>query len=139
VANTSPIFVGTAKRPQVRISVANTSRSGSGTLGTVTTAGASGSFYKGVTITPEANVASGDVVRLFNQVAGSGNNELVAEIQIPLQVPQTSGAGTPPWPVFQSTTWYPPAGLVLGAGDVFKAGTDQGITYSVALEGGGDY
>jgi len=138
-ANQSPIFVGTPKRPQVRISTANTARDGTGTLGTVYTAGANGSFFKGVRIFPEQAIVAGDVVRLFNQVAGAGNNELIAEIAIPPQNPAASAAGAPPLPPLQPVEWWPPAGLVLGATDVLKASTDQGNKFSVALEGGGDY
>jgi len=138
-ANTSPIFVGTPKRPQARISTANTARDGTGTLTTIVTAGTNGDFYKSVHIQPEVPIPSGDVVRLFVQAGGTGNNELMAEIQIPVCVPQTSGSGTPPWPVLQAVDWIPPSGIVLGAGDVLKASTDQGKTYSVALEGGGSY
>lgn len=138
-AGTAAIFVATPKRPQVRISTANTNRDGTGTLGTVYTAGANGSFFKSVHIQAEVVIPSGDVVRLFNQVAGAGNFELVAEIPVPVSSPQASGAGTPPVPVLWSFDWVPPAGLILGAGDLFKASTDQGKTYSVALDGGGDY
>jgi hypothetical protein len=138
-AGTAPIFVATPKRPQARVSVANTARDGTGTLATLCTAGANGSFFKGVRVMPEGTVPSADVVRLFNQVAGAGNNELVSELTVPLQAPQASAVGTPPLPALAAVEWWPPAGLVLGAGDILKAATDQGRTYSVALEGGGDY
>lgn len=139
VAGNLAVFVATPKRPQVRISVANTARDGTGTLGTVVTAGANGDFYKGVRIQPEVVVPAGDIVRLFNQVAGAGNFELVAEIWIPPCNPAASGASAPPIPPIPPIEWWPPAGIVLGAADVYKASTDQGKTYSVALEGGGSY
>jgi hypothetical protein len=138
-AGTAPIFVTTPKRPAVRISVANTARDGTGTLGTVATAGANGDFYKSVHIQPEVAIPFGDVIRLFNQVGGSGNNELIAEIAVPISNPAASAAGSPPIPALPSIDWIPPNGLVLGAADVLKASTDQGKTYSVACEGGGSY
>lgn len=129
----------TPKRPQGRVSTANTNRDGTGTLATICTAGSNGDFYKGVHIMLEVAVAAGDVVRLFNQVAGAGNFELIAEILIPPTNPQASAAGVLPIPLLQPVEYWPPAGLVLGAADVLKASTDQGKTYSVALEGGGAY
>lgn len=138
-AGTTPIFVATPKRPQGRISTANTNRDGTGTCTTICTAGANGDFYKGVHIMPEVAIAAGDVVRLYNQVAGTGNNELIAEILIPPMNPQASGAGVLPMPILQPVEYWPPAGIVLGAADILKASTDQGKTYSVALEGGGSY
>lgn len=140
-ANTTPVFVGTPKRPQVRVSAANTNRDGTGTLATVYTAGANGSFFRGLRITPEAAVGAGDVVRIFNQVAGSGNNELIAEFAIPPWNPAASAANAPPLPAAPAIEWLGTAGLgiTLGALDVLKASTDQGKTYSVALEFGGDY
>lgn len=138
-ANTAAIFVLTPKRPQARVSTANTARDGTGTLATIATAGSNGAFYKGVRITPETAVNAGDVVRLFNQAAGAGNNEMIVEIYIPPMNPAASAANAPPAPVLQTFEWFPPAGIVLAATDVFKASTDQGETYCVALEGGGDY
>ncbi|MBY0523420.1 MAG: hypothetical protein K2R98_08470 [Gemmataceae bacterium] len=130
-AGTSPIFVATPKRPQVRISTANTNRDGTGTLGTVATAGADGAYYKGVRIQAEGTTTAG-VIRLYVQSAGSGNNELVIEILVTATTPSTTVAA---W----SYEWFPPAGIVLAATDVFKASTHNGETFSVALEGGGNY
>jgi hypothetical protein len=142
-ANTAAIFVGTPLRPQVRVSTANTARDGTGTLATVYTAGASGAMFRCVRVTPEAAIGSGDVVRLFVQVGGAGNNELVAEIPIPPANPAASAAGTPPPALPSVVFWLDPSdrtlALSLGAGDVVKASTDQGKTYSVALEHGGAY
>lgn len=138
-AGTSPIFVATPKRPQVRISTANTNRDGTGTLGTVCTAGSNGDFYRGVRIQAEVAIPAGDVVRLFSQVAGAGNYELIREFIIPPSSPVASGAAAPPTQELYSVEWFPPAGIVLAGTDVLKASTDQGKTYSVALEGGGSY
>jgi hypothetical protein len=130
-ANTSPIFVLTPKRPQVRIATANTARDGTGTLGTLVIVGANGAFYKGIRIQAEGTTTVG-VVRLFNQVAGSGNFELIKEFLIPALTPSTSIEAA-------SYEWFPPAGLVFGAADVVKCSTHNAETFSVALDGGGDY
>jgi hypothetical protein len=130
-ANTLPIFVKTPAHPQARVSTANTARDGSGTLATIHTAGADGSFFAGVrAMAHETTVA--DVVRIFVQKAGAGNNELLKEMMIPAVTPSASVEAA-------SQEWYPSGGLTLGAGDVVKAATDQGKTYTVSLENGGDY
>lgn len=138
-AGTTPIFVATPKAPQVRISTANTGRDGTGTLGTVCTAGSNGDFYRGVRIQPEVVVAAGDIVRLFRQAAGAGNYELIKEIWIPPMNPAASAANACPIPPLEAVEWYPPTGITLAATDVLKASTDQGKTYLVELVGGGQY
>lgn len=138
-AGTTPIFVLVPKAPQVRISTANTARDGTGTLGTVVTAGVNGDFYRGVRIQPEVVVAAGDVVRLFRQAAGAGNNELLKEIWIPPMNPAASAANAAPIPPLEAVEWYPPCGITLAGTDVLKASTDQGKTYLVELVGGGSY
>lgn len=130
-ANTVQIHVEVPKSPQVRISVANTARDGTGTLGTVYTAGADGSFFKGLRVQAEVTTTA-DAVRIFVQIGGAGNNELVKEIIIPAVTPSTTVEAA-------SYEWFPPAGMQLGAGDIVKASTDQGLTYNVRLHGGGDY
>jgi len=130
-AGTSPIFVTTPQAPQVRISTANTGRDGSGTLGTLTTAGASGAFYKGFRWQAEGTTTAG-VIRLFIQKGGAGNFELKREMLVGAVTPSTTVEAT-------SGEWYPQAGIVLGAGDVVKVGTHNGETFSCWLEAGGDY
>lgn len=130
-AGTTPIFIATPRSPSVRISTANTNRDGTGTLGTVFTASAQGAFFPGCRIQSEATNTN-DVVRLLNQDAGAGNNELKRECLMPA----TTGSTTLEEISYE---WYPPAGIMLSASSVYKASTDQGKTYSVSLEGGGDF
>jgi hypothetical protein len=130
-AGTSPIFVTTPKSAQCRIATANTGRDGSGTLGTVHTAGASGAFFRGVRVQAEGTVTAG-VVRIFLQKGGSGNFELIKEVMITATTPSTSVEAF-------SSEWLPTAGLVLGASDVLCASTNNAETFSVSAVGGGDY
>jgi len=130
-AGTTPIFVDTPKHPSVRISTANTARDGTGTLGTVFTAGADGSFFKGIRVQAEGTTTAG-VVRIFIQTAGAGNNELIKELLITATTPSTSVEAF-------SIEWYPSGGIVLAATDVLKASTHNAETFSVWAEGGGDY
>lgn len=62
--NTSPIFPGTVKDGVVAISTANTARDGTGTMGTVLTAGTNGSRIDKVTIEAQGTTTAG-MVRLF--------------------------------------------------------------------------
>ena len=130
-AGTTPIFVLTPKHPTVRIATANTNRDGTGTLGTVFTAGSNGAFFRGVRVQSEATTTAG-VVRLYIQAAGAGNNELIKELMITAVTPSASVEAT-------SIEWYPSGGMVLAATDVLKASTHNAETFSVWAEGGGDY
>lgn len=130
-AGTTPIFVLTPKHPTVRISTANTGRDGTGTVGTVFTAGSNGSYFKGIRVQSEGTVTAG-VVRIYIQAAGAGNNELIKELMITATTPSTSVEAF-------SIEWYPTGGIVLAATDVLKASTHNAETFSVWAEGGGDY
>jgi hypothetical protein len=130
-AGTAAIFVTTPRAPAVRIATANTARDGTGTVGTLFTAGPNGAFFKGFRYQAEGNTTAG-VVRLFIQAAGAGNNELKREMLVSNLTP---GTGTEA----ASGEWYPPAGIMLGAGDVVKVSTHNAEAFSCWLEAGGDY
>lgn len=126
----APIFVGTVKAPAVRIATANTNRDGTGTLGTLFTAGASGSIFKGLRWQAEGTTTAG-VIRFYIQAAGAGNNELKKEMLVTAVTPSATVEAT-------SGEWYPTGGINLAATDVAKVSTHNAETFSVWLEGGGD-
>lgn len=130
-ANTAAIFIETPKAPKVRISTANTARDGTGTLGTLYTAGADGSFFKGFRFQAEGTTTAG-VIRLFIQTAGAGNHELKREMLVSAVTPTTAVEAT-------SGEWYPAFGIMLGAGDVVSVSTHNAEAFSCWLEAGGDY
>jgi len=131
---TSPIFVGTAKSPAARATVANTNRDGAtGTYVTLFTAGASGSFFKGFEWQSEEDVTAANAIRLFVQDAGAGNVELIYEAIV---AATTFAVGVTP---AVRGEWYPPGGLVLTAGSVVKISIHATDTISGRLTGGGDY
>lgn len=130
-AGTSPIFVATPKAPKARISTANTNRDGTGTIGTVATAGSNGAFYKGIRVQAEGTVTAG-VVRIYIQTNAAGNIELIKELMITATTPSTSVEAF-------SIEWYPPGGIVLAAGDLLMASTHNAETFGVHAMGGGDY
>ena len=130
-ANTTPIFVLTPKAPAVRFATANTGLSGSGTLGTLFTAGANGSFFEGFRYQAEGTTTAG-VIRVFIQAAGAGNFELIKELLVTAITPSASVLA-------DSQEWLPVNGITLGAGDVVKVGTHNAETFSAWLLTGGDY
>jgi len=130
-AGLTPIFVLVPKSPAVRFATANTARDGTGTLGTLFTAGADGAFFKGFRWQSEGVTTAG-VIRLFIQAAGAGNFELKREMLVSAVTPSTTLEAA-------SGEWYPTAGIILAAGDVVKVSTHNAETFSAWLEGGGSY
>jgi hypothetical protein len=130
-AGVDPIFVDTPKHPQVRIATANTARDGTGTLGTLYTAGADGAFFRGIRVQAEVATTAG-VIRVFVQAAGAGNNELLKEILVTAVTPSVTVEAF-------SAEWYPEGGIVLGATDVLKVATHIAETFGVHAISGGDY
>jgi hypothetical protein len=130
-AGVDPIFVDTPKHPQVRIATANTARDGTGTLGTLHTAGADGAFFRGIRVQAEGTTTAG-VVRVFVQAAGAGNNELLKEMLVSAVTPGTTIEAF-------SLEWYPEGGIVLAAADVLKVSTHNAETFGIHAAAGGDY
>jgi hypothetical protein len=89
-ANTSPIFIDTPKTTMVQISVANTARDGTGTMGTVVTAGVDGSRIHKVVVTATVTTTAG-MVRLFID-DGGGNIRLWKEIAVSAVTPSATVA-----------------------------------------------
>lgn len=87
VANTAPIFSKTPTASWVNgVTAANTAKDGTGTVDTVFTAGADGSFLQKLIVRPKGtNVAS--VMRVFlnngSTNATPANNALIAEVGLP--------------------------------------------------------
>jgi len=132
-ANTTPIFVATTKHPGVRISTANANRDGTGTLGTLFTAGANGAFFRGFRWQAEATTTAG-TIRLFIQEAGAGNFEMIYEAAVTAVAASASVAAT-------SGEWYPSGGIPISATSIVKVCAEKGTPdiFSCWLEGGGDY
>lgn len=82
-----PVFAVTPKVGMVQISTANTNRDGTGTIGTVFTAGASGSVVKKIRISAAGTTTAG-VVRLF--LDDGSNIRLMQEVIVPAITPSTT-------------------------------------------------
>ena len=124
----APIFIGTVKSPTAQISTANTNRDGTGTLGTVYTAGALGGRIDKLIIQATGTTTAG-MIRLF---MGTTGQYLIQEISV---VATTPSATVPAWSaevVFEQ-------GLTLEAAYLLKAGTQIAETFNVTVVNGGDF
>src|SRR4051812_20343518 len=83
MAASLPQTVATPKMPQVSISTANTARDGSGTLGTVVTAGSSGARYEKISVEGTVTTTAG-MVRIYISTDAGVNKYLYDEFAIPV-------------------------------------------------------
>lgn len=121
----SPQYVGTPKSPSVVISTANTNRDGTGTLGTIHTAGASGARIDRLMVHAIGTTTAG-MIRLFLGTA------LIKEIPV---LAITPSATLPAWSVevvFDN-------GLVMEAAALLKAGTNNAESFVVTVTSGGNF
>ncbi len=87
MANTQPIFTATAQSAMAQISTANTNRDGTGTIGTVLTAGASGTRIFRIYIKATGTTTAG-MVRLY--IHDGANYRLWREYQVTAITPTAS-------------------------------------------------
>ena len=125
----SPSFIGTAKSTTAQISTANTARDGTGTLGTVYTAGASGGRVDVINITATGTTTAG-MIRLFMSDASA--TWLVKEVPVVAITPSATQ------PAFSVDVVFD-QGLILQATYLIKAGTNNANTFNVTIVNGGDF
>lgn len=113
----------TANTGITRINTANSNLDGSGTLGTVITAGANGTLIKSISIKAIGNTTSG-MVRLF--VDDGSNTRLLYEVMIPSVRP---GANNP---AFEEQLIL---NMTLEAGYTIKASTQNAENFNIIAEG----
>ena len=131
---TSPNFSATPKVGSVLISTANTNRDGTGTLGTVFTAGSSGSRIDSIVIQSSVTTTAG-MIRLF--IHDGTTARLYDEIPV---LAVTVAATTPAWSValgnsapLSSGGRYP---LMLPTGYSLRAATNNAESFNVHAVGG---
>ena len=83
---TSAQYVATPKNGSTQISVANTNRDGTGTLGTVFTAGTSGSRIDSIIIQATGTTTAG-MIRFFESIDGGTTKRLVGEVPVTAATP----------------------------------------------------
>lgn len=121
---TQPNYASTPKTTAVTISVANPNRDGSGTLGTVFTAGANGSRLEYVSIKARGATSQG-IIRMF--LWNGTNHFLVDEEQV-----QPIGP-TAETPTYARIVNF--AGMVLPANWQMRASTHNGETFDLVAVG----
>lgn len=122
---TAPAFAATVNRGAVAVSTANTNRDGTGTLGTVFTAGSSGSRVDEIRINATGTTTAG-MVRIF--VSDGTNHRLLKEQPIAAVTPSATVAAEA----------YPLtfANLLLKAGETIRASTHNAESFVVHAFGG---
>jgi hypothetical protein len=125
-ANTSPVFTNIANLGVVTISTANANRDGTGTMGTVLTAGANGSRIGQVVITAQGTTTAG-MIRLF--IHNGTTAFLYKEVAVTAITPSSTVQA------FTATVVFP-NGLVLPTGYTLRASTHNAESFNVVAEGG---
>ena|SRR5688572_27780990 len=125
----APAFAATPRLSNVAISTANTNRDGTGTVGTVFTAGASGSRLERIRIMGVGTVTAG-MVRLF--IHDGSNYKLWKEIAVTATTPSGTVAG---WEQ-EIDCSYNGAALLLPASYSLRASTHNAETFHVHAVGG---
>ena len=125
----APIFIGTPKSPTVQIATANTLRDGTGTLGTVYTAGASGARIDRLNITATGTTTAG-MIRLF--LFDGTNNRLIQEQPVVAVTPSAT------MPAYTADIVFD-QGLTITAAFVLRASTNNAETFNVTVTNGGDF
>lgn len=126
-------YAAAPKTGLVTISTANTARDGTGTIGTVLTAPASGSRIDGVDIQATGTTTAG-MIRLF--VHNGTTAFLLTEIPV---VATTPSATIPAWSVqigSQNNLNFP---LILGSGFSLRASTNNAESFNVITTQAGDF
>lgn len=128
---TGPNFAATPLSGVAQISVANTGRDGTGTLGTVVTAGASGSRIEEIVIEATGTTTAG-MVRLF--VNDGTNSRLWREVAVTAATP--SGTVLAFTASVRNDTRVDLPLLVLPTGWSLRASTHNAETFNVFAFGG---
>jgi len=133
----SASFAATPKNTGAAISTANTLRDGTGTLGTVYTAGSSGSRIDSLVIQATGTTTAG-MIRFFLSIDAGTTKRLIGEVPVFPVTPGTSTAA------FQTTITSQNAlfmqyGLVLQANAILYAATNNAETFNVVAINAGDF
>lgn len=126
----TPSFVAAPNTGIGQISTANTNRDGTGTVGTILTAGASGTRIDRVVVTAQVTTTTG-MIRLF--IHDGSAYRLWREIAVTAATPSASVK------CFQAELVSPASGLplvVLPTGYSLRASTHNAETFNVLAEGG---
>lgn len=124
----TPVFTQTPVCGIAQISTANTNRDGSGTLGTVYTAGSNGGRVEYVRVKATVTTTAG-MVRLYISTNGGSNKYLWAEIPIAAASVSATVQGA-------EGEFAPSKPLMLPASALLYASTHNAETFNVFAHGG---
>lgn len=128
--STSPGYASTPRNSSVSIATANTNRDGTGTVGTVFTAGSSGSRIDQIQICPAGAVTAG-MVRLF--IYNGSAYFLYKELPI---IAVTPSGTVPVNPITLASGKDQDLPLILPSGWSLRACTHNAETFHVTAQGG---
>jgi hypothetical protein len=131
----NPAFAATPRNGVVQISTANLNRDGSGTVGTVFTAGANGSRIDKVTAKAQTATAVAGMIRLF--IHNGSAFFLAYEMTVDVVAPSASvAAWTETAPVVESGGTNDVFPMILPNGYSLRASTEKGDTFNIIAQGG---
>ncbi len=129
--STTANYAATPNLGIANISTANTNKDGTGTIGTVLTAGASGSRIDGIDVKATATTTAG-AIRVF--IHNGTTAFMLTEIPV---LAVTSSATAPAWEVqLNAGTMSNLFPIVLPTGYSLRASTNNGETFNVFALGG---
>lgn len=126
-----PQYVGTPKTGMAAISTANPNRDGTGTIGTVFTAGASGSRIDAISIKATGTTTAG-MIRLY--IHDGTTARLMTEVPVSAI---TVSATIPAWEIQLNTnTMTQTLPIIFQTGYSLRASTEVANTFNVIATGG---
>lgn len=129
--STSAQYASTPKCGVGQVSVANTNRDGTGTIGTIFTAGASGSRIDAIDLKAVGTTTAG-MIRLF--IHDGANARLLTEVPV---IAITPSGTLPSWETQLNTnTMTQVLPLILPTGYSLRASTHNAETFNVIAIGG---
>lgn len=135
--STSANYAATPKNSGAQISTANTARDGTGTLGTVYTAGDGGSRIDSIVIQATGTTTAG-MIRFFSSIDAGTTKRLIGEFPV---IAITAAATTPVFAVTLTSqnASFMQNGLVLQANSILYAATNNAETFNVVAVNAGDF
>lgn len=135
--STSANYAATPKNSGAQISTANTARDGTGTLGTVYTAGAGGSRIDSIVIQATGTTTAG-MIRFFSSIDAGTTKRLIGEFPV---IAITAAATTPVFAVTLTSqnASFMQNGLVLQATSILYAATNNAEAFNVVAVNAGDF
>jgi hypothetical protein len=135
--STTAQYASTPKNSGAQISTANTGRDGTGTLGTVYTAGASGSRVDSIVIQATGTTTAG-MIRFFSSIDAGTTKRLIGEVPV---LANTPSATTPAWQVTLTSqnASFMGNGLVLQASSILYASTNNAEAFNIIAVNAGDF